>query len=255
MPSFLNRFPAEIIHIIFGYLWAHEILYSFRNINIYLNRILSSYNHYLINFESIRKSHFDLVCRYVRPEQVISLILSDKMETPYQSELFRSFFSIEQFIHLRSLKLIELDDDGESFFSDLYKVQNLVSLEIDIRIQLPVIKSSPRLKRLIINLPSGAHFNIDSSIAMIQFEHIRQLSLSECSCAQLKQIFRQAIRLTSLKISFTFYNPIEFHAFANFHHEQTTTPTLVSLSLSIDGAGKHRNHIKPYSFFFCFLVT
>jgi hypothetical protein len=64
------------------------------------------------------------------------------------------------------------------------------------------------------------------------------LSLSNCSCAQLQQIFRQAVRLTSLKISFTFYNPTEFHAFVNFHQEQTGTSSLVSLSLSIDGAGE-----------------
>jgi hypothetical protein len=124
----------------------------------------------LINFESIRKCHFDLICRYIRPEQVISLILSDKNDTPNQSQLFRSFFSIEQFINLRALKLIELDDDGESFFSDLYKVEHLVSLEIDVKIDLPLIKSSPSsLERLVINIPSAVYFDLDTSIITIQF--------------------------------------------------------------------------------------
>jgi hypothetical protein len=132
--------------------------------------------------------------------------------------------------------LIELDDDDESFFSDLYKFQHLVSLEIDVKIDLPWIKSSPTLKRLIINLPSGVHFNIDPSIATIQFEQLSQLSLSDCSCAQLQQIFRRAVRLITLKISFTFFDPIEIYAFANFHQKQTTIPSLVSLSLFIDGA-------------------
>jgi hypothetical protein len=95
---------------------------------------------YLINFESIRKSHFDLVCRSIRAEQVITLILSDKKETPSQSQLFRSLFSIEQFTHLRALKFLQLDDDGESFFSSLYKIPELLSLQIDMKINVPLIK-------------------------------------------------------------------------------------------------------------------
>jgi len=83
--------------MIFDHLWAHEILYSFRNINDYLDRVLFNYDSYSINFESIRKSYFDLVCRSIRPHQVISLILSDEHDTPNQSQLFLSLFSLEQF--------------------------------------------------------------------------------------------------------------------------------------------------------------
>jgi hypothetical protein len=201
--------------------------------------------------ESIRKSHFDLICRYIRPEQVISLILSDNNDTPNQSQLFRSFFSIEQFIRLRTLKFIELDDDGESFLLDLYKVKHLVSLEINVQIDLPLILSSPSLERLIINIPSGMHFDIDPSVAMIRFSQLRQLSLSNCSCTLLQQIFCEAIRLTSLKVFLTFLIPEELHIFANFHQKQTKISSLVSLSLYINGAGEYKNHIN-YLFFFSF---
>jgi hypothetical protein len=247
MSFFLNKFPVEIFDIIFDYLWAHEIFYSFGNISGHLDNVLSNYNNYLINFKSIRKSHFDLVCCYIRPEQVISLILSDDIDTPCQSQSFRSFFSIEQFIRLRVLKLIELDDNGESFFSDLYKVKHLVSLEIDVRIDLPLIKSLPSsLERLVINIPPGLHFDLDSSsIATIRFQQLRQLSLSDCSCTILQQIFCQAVRLTSLKVSLTFLNPKEIHIFANFHQKQKPISSLVSLSLSIEGAGKYINNTKP----------
>jgi hypothetical protein len=233
MPFLLNQLPTEIFHMIFDYLWAHEILHAFLNITDYLDRLLSNYKNYMINFESIRKSHFDLICHYIRPEQVISLILSDKLDTPSQSELFRLIFSIAQFTGLRALKLIELDDDGESFFSDLYKLQHLVSLEISVKFFLPLITTTSSLQRLIINIPSNLRLNLDPSIARIRFEHLRELSLSNCSCTQLKQIFRQATRLTSLKISFTFIDPKEINALANLHHKQSTTPVLTSLSLDI----------------------
>jgi hypothetical protein len=216
--------------------------------SVYLNNVLSSYNHYLVNLESIRKSHFDLICRNIRPEQVILLILSDKKDTPNESQLFRSFFSIEQFIHLRALKFIKLDDDGESFFSDLYKIEHLVSFEIDVKINLPLIRISPILERLTINIPSGIYFDLDPSIAMIQLEQLRHLSLSNCSCKQLQKIFYRAIRLTSLKVCLTFLNAEEIDTFTNFHQEQTTKFSLVSLSLSINAAGEYRNHVKYIHF-------
>jgi len=123
------------------------------------------------------------------------------------------------------------------------KLQHLVSLEIDVKIDLPWIKSSPPLRQLIINLPSGVYFNMDPSIATIQFEQLSQLSLSDCSCAQLQQIFRRAVRLITLKIFFRFFNPIEIYAFANVHQKQTTIPSLLPLLLFIDGADEYRNHI------------
>jgi hypothetical protein len=233
MTFLLNHLPIEICHMIFGYLWAHEILHSFRNISDYVNSLLSNYQNYLVNFESIRKSHFDFICCYMRPQQVISLILSEKIDTPNQSQLFQSLFSIEQFTHLRALKLLELDDDGESFFADLYKVQQLISLEIDVKFKLPLIRNSPPLQRLIINIPSSVQFDIDPLIASIQFEQLRELSLSNCSCSQLQLIFRRAARLKSLKVSLTIFDPKEVNVLVKFHQNQSTTPALISLSLSI----------------------
>ncbi|CAF1509655.1 unnamed protein product [Adineta steineri] len=118
MFSFLNKLPCEIYHIIFDYFWAHEILHSFLNINDYIDSILFNYQNYKINGQSIRKSHLDLICQKIQPNQVTSLILSNDNHTPNQSELFRSRVSIEQFTRLRAFKSIEIDDEGASYFID-----------------------------------------------------------------------------------------------------------------------------------------
>ena len=247
MSFLLDQFPLDMHFMIFNYLWAHEILYSFLNISNYLNSILLSYKKYMINFESISKSNFDFICRYMRPEQVISLILSDKHDTPNQSELFESLFSIEQFTHLRSLKLIELDnDDGELFLSDLYKLKHLVSLEINVKINVPFLIIPSSLERLIININPKIHFDIHPAIAAVQFHHLRSLSLSNCSCRILQKIFSQAVRLTSLKVSLAFFNPEELYAFTNIHQKQTIISSLSSVSLFIDAAGKFRNYKNLY---------
>ena len=83
----IDRFPTELFHLLFEYFWADEILHSFSNLNDRIDSILKSYSVYRINFQSIRKSTFHLVCKQIRPEQVISLVISD--EIPLSIPLFK----------------------------------------------------------------------------------------------------------------------------------------------------------------------
>ena len=106
----LDLFPVEIVRMIFEYLWAHQIFDSFFHISDYVDRILLTYDEYQVNFQSIVKNDFDLICENVQPDQVISLILSDGNETPGQSGLFLSFFYLRQFVSLSALQLIEIVD-------------------------------------------------------------------------------------------------------------------------------------------------
>ncbi len=71
---FLDRLPAELFHAFFGYFIAHEILLTFSDLSSYINSILYSYSAYRLDFKSIRKDHFDLVCR---PETIHSTTTSN----------------------------------------------------------------------------------------------------------------------------------------------------------------------------------
>jgi phage-related holin len=83
-----DQLPAELLHTLFTYFFASELFLTFYNINDYVNATLQSYSIYQLDL----KSHFRRICRYVHPEQVISLILSDSNDTPGLSELFFSRF-------------------------------------------------------------------------------------------------------------------------------------------------------------------
>ncbi|CAF1023863.1 unnamed protein product [Rotaria sp. Silwood1] len=238
MPFFLDRFQIEILHEIFKYLLAHEILHLFYNISDRLDHILLNYKNYSINFQSIRKSDFDLVCRLIRPEQVISLILSDDSETPHQSKLFLSRFSIQQFTRLQALKLIEPNGDDHLLCSYLYKIPNLVSLEIDVGIDFPSIKTGPSLKKLIINTPSDVHFDVLRRINNISVEQLRHVSLLDCPVILLQYLFHHAPQLTTLKTSLLLFEPEEIHIFTRIHQGRSTTLALVSLSLSVHMPGE-----------------
>lgn len=238
MASSLDRFPPEIFFIIFEHLWADEILSSFHEISVYVENILSSYNRYFVNLKSIRKSDFDEIVRYLRSSQVIGLILSDENETPNQSQLFQSDFSMKQLVNLRSLKFVNLDDDGQSFFSDLVELKHLISFEIDVKIFLPLVKIPKSVKRLIINIKPNIFFDIDESISMIPYEQLRYLSVCHCSCQQLQKIFIQSVQLTSLKIVLPILTEEELNRFINFHEKESPLSPLKRLSLSIYGASK-----------------
>ncbi|CAF4854352.1 unnamed protein product, partial [Rotaria sp. Silwood2] len=129
---FFDLLPAELLHILFNYFSGHEILISFYGLSDYMNAILQSYSAYKLNFKSISRYNFDLICRNIRPEQVISLILCDSDDTSGESELFFSYFQIEQFIRLQSLTLIIIEFKSLDFiFYNLSKLNQLRSFSFD----------------------------------------------------------------------------------------------------------------------------
>lgn len=87
---------------------------------------------------------------------------------------------------------------------NLYHIQNLVSLEINIRIDLPFIKQLRPLKKLIINIPSNMQFDILPSISMVSFKYLQHFSLSYCTLTALQHFFRRMPQLKSFNIFIIF---------------------------------------------------
>lgn len=126
---FFDQLPAELVYSVFSYLWAHEILVAFFGVSDRVNAILLAYRTHRLNFRSIEKDRFDLICKCIRPEQVIALALSDENDTPAQSELFFSRFRIEQFTQLQALTLQNLEYPSlQRTLPDVYKLKLLRTL-------------------------------------------------------------------------------------------------------------------------------
>ena len=105
----LDILPVELLHALFSYFLAHEILLIFTSVSPYIDAILVSYTNYRVDFKSILKTHFDLVCRTVTVDQIISLTISGLDDTPKQCQLFFTHFQIEHLSKLRSPRLINID--------------------------------------------------------------------------------------------------------------------------------------------------
>ena len=213
----LDLLPIELLYNVFNYFSSQEILLSFTDLSDYITTVISSYPSYQWDFQAIRKSDFDLVCARIRPDQVISLTLSDDDETPGLSEACLSRFPIEQFVHLRSLRLIEIEIDSlKLLFPDLHKLPQLRSLSFNsetIRREysdrnVDYANESAQLKSLLSQtysqvLPRLTHVDLYHSVdlATLTLPELRHLKLSTFTNNELEMIFQKSRQLKSLDIA------------------------------------------------------
>jgi hypothetical protein len=114
LPTF-ELLPNEILIECFEYLNAFEIFYSFNRLNYRFYKLIRTIPLYL-NFQYVQKIIFDQFCLTIKsnPElkkQIYSLKLSNK-DTCGQIEIFLSFFSLNEFSHLRSLTLVQIEKNN-----------------------------------------------------------------------------------------------------------------------------------------------
>jgi hypothetical protein len=107
----LSTLPVEILHRIFDGLDVSTIVLSLRITCQRLKAIIDNYDRYALDFRSISRSNFQLLCRLIHPRKVTSLTLAPMEETLDQIELFMSSFRARQFNRLRSLTLINIKEN------------------------------------------------------------------------------------------------------------------------------------------------
>lgn len=178
-----------------------------------------SYNVHLLNLKSIRKKDFDLICRSIQPHQIQSLILSDCNDSVGQSQLFLSFFSISQLIHLRALTLINIDRNSIAAFSDIHKLQYLHSIEIDSNSKMSISSIATQLKRITVNSSPDDYSDHGMLIPPVPLPRLRYLSLERCSFSRLYSILRLASNLISLHVSIIYWSSMEMNCLMNNDQE------------------------------------
>lgn len=119
IPS-LSTLPVELLYRLLDYLDIQTILLSFRYVSKKFYLISNNSNRYNLDLSSTSKSNFNLICRLICLEKVVSITLSDEDVTPGQIGLFFSLFQINDFPRLRSLTLRYIDS------KDLHGILNNV---------------------------------------------------------------------------------------------------------------------------------
>ena len=206
---FFDQLPVELLHNLFDYIVAHEILFTFTDVSDYVNDSLRAYSAYKLIFKSIRKADFDRVCRCIQPKQVVSLTLCDDADTPGQSQLFFSRFYIEQFVQLQSLRFIEIEPETLKYIIPHLRKMNLLrSLCFDHIIR----QSAPANEcHLMVSLQSNNYTQVASRLnrlylqnekmlILTSYSNLYHLKLNTSSADLLETIFHHASQLRSLDI-------------------------------------------------------
>ncbi|CAF0880164.1 unnamed protein product [Adineta ricciae] len=109
----LDNLPVELIYYIFDQLDTFTIVTSMLNVCRRLNSIINTYDHYHLDLQSISMKYLFRICSVIRPEQVTSLTLSDGNENVGLVAVFLKKFQWQSFKQLRSLKLVNIDQNEQ----------------------------------------------------------------------------------------------------------------------------------------------
>lgn len=212
----IKDIPNEIIYKIFDKLDINSII-SFcltcKNYYSYIN----SYNKYDINLKSISKSKFDSILKLIKAKNIRSLILSDDDETPGQIKYFIENYQINQLINLKSLKLIQINEND---LENIYENFSLNFFSIEFRKYFTVLNSKTfeiLNKILHLNYLKELHFDMRSyennSMLWTNKTNIEYLFLFNLNLNQFIQIINKSnnYKMINLKnIQMNYSNEIKF---------------------------------------------
>ncbi|CAF0981599.1 unnamed protein product [Adineta ricciae] len=131
MSTAIERLPTETLHQILDNLDVETIVISLRQVCRRFRSVMQSYNRYVFEFRQTSKSNLSLIYRLVRPESVISLVLSDD-RTPGQVSFFFSLPQIHKFSRLQSLVLRDIHEPQVVRILRRIKLDQLKSVVIKI---------------------------------------------------------------------------------------------------------------------------
>jgi hypothetical protein len=131
IPS-IETLPVELLHRIFDNLDAQTILLSVRSVSRSFRSVANTYNRYVLNFKLISKSNFHLLCRFINPQNVISLLFSNDEHTTEQIKLLFSSVRLQQFTRLHSLTLHNINEDQLKFILENINLNLLTSFSLSI---------------------------------------------------------------------------------------------------------------------------
>ena len=129
-PSLLNL-PVEILHRIFDYLTTQTLFQSLRGVCRQLCASIHTYDRYELNFDALRQFDSELVFDLIRPEHVVSMIVSGANRKQFdQIESFLSIWLTQQLIRLRSLTLLEIVESDLNLLLPTVDISLVVSLGV-----------------------------------------------------------------------------------------------------------------------------
>jgi hypothetical protein len=210
----LELLSNELLLDLFEFLTVIDLLHAFHGLNARFDTLLLvNFRAYHLDFRSISKTAFDMVCRdhlLSIADQIISLRLSDDDDTPQQCDLFLDRgFHLRRFIHLRSISLCYLRSEQtmNKFMIELCHLQFLTNLSFTNCYISYNQNAAERIFNIIWSLSKLTYFFFDAyednfpcpSVTSTYLEHLT-VRYATCSSNKLARLFRYTPHLRYLFI-------------------------------------------------------
>ncbi|CAF3150270.1 unnamed protein product [Rotaria sp. Silwood2] len=218
----LGFLPNELLFNLFEYLTILDLFQAFYGLNSRLNTlILAHCRKCCLNFQSITKTDFDIICKNYLPfivNRIISLRLSDDDNTPQQIGLFLSYnFQIQHFINLKTISLSNIHSSYilDKLINECSHILSLTRLTL-IKCYISMNRTSAnRLYSQIWSLSKLNYCYIDINFAhgnyfpmpTVTSTSLKHLSITNTSCYlnELIHLFQFTPNLQYLLIDFMDY--------------------------------------------------
>lgn len=223
MTKFMD-FPDEILCNIFEYLSSFDALYSFMNLNMRLNRLLSLFRRQidLTNLSYDQFIHYiDVLLPMINKEQPLYYMKLGNVRTPGQIKLFNSLINNHSYhdcfknvnkIVIESVRFNEFTDFVVNF---LLSLSNLTSLSITAgripdkehpqwtRLCVHSVLSISTLTKLSIELPSG--ITLSSLSQTIMLNSLKDVTLNLKLVTDLLILIKHIPNIENLSIGITWW--------------------------------------------------
>jgi hypothetical protein len=195
--------PNEIFIECFQYLNASDIFHSFDGLNYRFYSLIRHIPLHL-NFHQLKKFQFKKFCQIVLSnpkikQNILSLQISDE-DTYEQIPSFLSLFSLNEFIHLRSLSFIKINrDNAEQVLPMLPFLSGLdyFSCVCVGNGGLEIIPALSKSKIRILTIPN-IYFK---SAVIYEIISLTSLTISVCDIPELCQLFKYTPMLNYVKLN------------------------------------------------------
>ena len=129
----MENLPVEIIHRIFDHLDIETIFFSIRPVCRLFRSIVLNYHRFNFHSTIISKSHFDVLCRFIPPENIRSLTLYNNERIPDQISSFLQQVRLRQLTRLHSIDLDEVDEFQLNYLFKRINLNLLKSFSIQMK--------------------------------------------------------------------------------------------------------------------------
>ena len=106
----MENLPVEIFYQIFDYLQIETIFFTIRPVSRSFQSIVLNYDRWNFHLKIASKAQFDVLCRFIPPQNIRSLTLYNNEQTPDQISTFLQQVRLRQLTQLHSIDLDGIDE-------------------------------------------------------------------------------------------------------------------------------------------------